>query len=74
MQAVTTMSMSPSGIINSVKTWSLVERAERFNEYLLDCENLELLMESMPIVMVDYATDKEFVDEIMELIIDLNQG
>ncbi|PAT01468.1 hypothetical protein CI105_06150 [Candidatus Izimaplasma bacterium ZiA1] len=74
MQAVTTMSMSPNGIINSFKTWSLVERAERFNEYLLDCDNLELLMESMPIVMVDYATDKEFVDEIMELIIDLNQG
>ena len=73
MQAVTTMNMSPKGILNSFKTWSLVERGEKFNKYLLEYNELEGLMDVLPIVMVDYATQESFVDEMMDLIIENNQ-
>jgi len=69
MQAVTTMQMDPVGIINSFKTWSLLERAKQFNNVLLDSEEFQDIIEIMPIVMVDYSNYGEFNDEIMELII-----
>ena len=73
MQAVTTMNMSSNGIINSFKTWSLIERAEQFNKYLLEYEQFDQLVEVMPIIMVDYADSNPFVDDIMDIIIEINQ-
>lgn len=74
MQAVTTIQMSLPGIAKAIKTWSLVERAESFNNYLLEHEDFPVLLESYQIIMVDYANSnsKGFVDNIMEVIIDLN--
>ncbi len=76
MQAVSTMQMSPSGILKSFGTWSLVNRAKKFNDYLLQYENLEGLMENLPIIMVDYSDTSyhDFNDEIMEIIMDFNQN
>ncbi len=73
MQAVTTMNMSSTGIINSFKTWSLIEKAEQFNTYLLEYEQLDMLLTTMPILMVDYANSAPFVDDVMTIIIEANQ-
>ena len=72
MQAVTTMRMNPRGIIDSLLKWSLVERAEKFNNYLIEYESFDNLLDAMPIVMVDYANCGPFNDEIMTVIIDSN--
>lgn len=71
MQAVTTMQMDLDGIMNSFKTWSLIERAKLFNNALLDSTDFLDMLDTMPIIMVDYSnTNYEgFNDEIMELII-----
>ena len=71
MQAVTTMQMSPSGILNSFKTWSLLERASQFNSVLINSDEFLNMLDSMPIIMVDYAdsNDDNFNDIIMDVII-----
>ena len=71
MQAVTTMQMSPTGILNSFKTWSLLERATQFNNTLMNSEEFLDMLDSMPIIMVDYANSNDdlFNDNIMEIII-----
>jgi hypothetical protein len=74
MQAVTTMQLSVPGILRSFASWSLLGRANSFNEVLLQYENLDQLVESMPIIMVDYSSKPQFVDEIMEKIIELNSN
>ena len=73
MQAVTTMDMSSTGILNSFRTWSLIERAEQFNTYLLEYEDFDSLVATMPIIMVDYANANPFIDDIMTIIIETNQ-
>jgi hypothetical protein len=73
MQAVTTMSMSSTGILNSFKTWSLIERAEQFNTYLLEYEEFDMLVLTMPIIMVDYAHSAPFIDDVMTIILEANQ-
>ncbi|MFA7076076.1 MAG: phosphatidylinositol-specific phospholipase C domain-containing protein [Candidatus Izemoplasmatales bacterium] len=72
MQAVATMEMSTAGIFRSFGNWSLLGRAREFNQYLLNYEGIDLLLDVMPIMMVDYASDKETVDQMMELIIEHN--
>ncbi len=72
MQAVATMEMSGSGIARSFETWSLLGRARDFNKYLLEYEDLEMLLFAMPILMTDFTTDKETVDQFMQVIIDFN--
>ncbi|MBN2883959.1 MAG: hypothetical protein JXN10_10540, partial [Clostridia bacterium] len=71
MQAVTTMQLSLSGILDSLKTWSLLERASDFNDFLLNKQEFESLIETMPIVMIDYCNTNEnrFIDELMSVII-----
>lgn len=71
MQAVTTMQMSPDRLLHSFKTWSLIGRAKLFNSYLIDNEEFINMLDSMPIVMVDYSNTnyEEFNDEIMEIVI-----
>ena len=73
MQAVATMEMSITGIIRSFETWSLLSRARAFNQYLLEYERFDDLVESMPIVMIDYSSDYKIIDQFMEIIIDKNQ-
>jgi len=72
MQAVATMEMSLDGIFRSFETWSLLNRASKFNNYLLNSDEFVSMLETMPIVMVDYASEKEFVDKIMPIIISFN--
>lgn len=76
MQAVSTMQMSGSGIIKALTSWSLINRARNFNDYLLNYDNFELLLPYLPIVMVDYADTnyQSFHDNLMEIIIDFNQN
>jgi len=75
MQAVTTMQMSGSGILKGLTSWSLINRAKRFNDYLIHSESFEDLLPYLPIVMVDYANTNShhFNDELMQTIIDYNQ-
>jgi len=73
MQAVATMEMSVTGIVRSFETWSLLSRARAFNQYLLEHESFEGLIESMPIVMIDYSSDYKVIDQFMQIIIDKNQ-
>jgi len=74
MQAVTTMQMSGSGILNALTTWSLIERAEDFNNYLIEEEGFLEILESLPIIMVDYSNTNEggFNDNVMEIIMEFN--
>lgn len=76
MQAVATMQMSGSGILKAISSWSLINRANDFNNYLLKYDQLEVLLEYLPIVMVDYSdtNNNNFNQNIMELIIDFNQN
>ncbi|XFA98289.1 hypothetical protein ACAG96_05285 [Candidatus Izemoplasma sp. B36] len=76
MQAVTTMQMNGSGILKALMNWSLVNRAKSFNNYLVEYEGLEELLEELPIIMVDYANSnsKKFNENIMDIIMDFNQN
>jgi hypothetical protein len=74
MQAVTTMELSLEGIFNSFKSWSLLNRAESFNNFLIQEENFQDLLDYLPIVMVDYTSEIKFNERIMEIIIDHNQN
>lgn len=76
MQAVTTMQMTPDGILNSIKNWSLIERAADFNNYLLNDVSFETLSDVLPIIMVDYSNtnDSNFLDDVMEYIISENMS
>ena len=75
MQAVLTTQMTPKGIVDSLVSWSLIARAEDFNNYLINNEAFDDLMEVLPIIMVDYANcnTNDFVDNIMEKIIEANK-
>lgn len=75
MQAVTTMQMSGSGIIKGLTSWSLINRAKNFNDYLINSESFEDLLPYLPIVMVDYANTNShhFNDELMQTIMNYNQ-
>ena len=68
MQAVTTMQMNFKGIIEAIKSWSLIERAEKFNTDLFEYDGFEKLADTMPIIMVDYSDSYQFVDNIMNFI------
>jgi hypothetical protein len=74
MQAVTTMQMSKEGIINSFQTWSLIERAEDFNTYLINNQHFDEIFETLPIMMVDYSNTNQddFLDKAMEKVIEYN--
>lgn len=76
MQAVATMQMNGPGILKAITSWSLISRANDFNNYLLGYEGFEDLLVYLPIVMVDYAdtNKKEFNENIMQIIIDFNQN
>ena len=73
MQAVTTMDMSITGIANSFMTWSLIERSEKFNLYLIEYNQFNQLLETLPIIMVDYANSSPFIDDVMNIIIEANE-
>ncbi|MBI9008963.1 MAG: hypothetical protein JEZ05_02940 [Tenericutes bacterium] len=74
MQAVTTMQMNGSGILNAILSWSLINRAKNFNTYLIAYDQFEALLDELPIIMVDYSdmNSKEFNDNIMQIIMDFN--
>lgn len=74
MQAVTTMQLSFPGILDSLKTWSLIERASNFNDFLLNNNEFDSLINTMPIVMIDYCNTNEnnFLDDFMAVIIKRN--
>lgn len=76
MQGVLTMQMSGDGIVNALMDWSLLERAIRVNNSLIKNDHFDTWLESMPIVMVDYANtnNSSFLDEIMQKIIDFNEN
>ncbi len=71
MQGVITMQMSVNGIFKGITSWSLVERAKKFNVYLIDQDIFVSLIASMPIVMVDYADSNYhgFLQNVMTIII-----
>lgn len=75
MQGVLTMQMSGDGIVNALLEWSLLSRAREFNATLIEQEDFDSWLPSMPIVMVDYADTnyKDFLDQIMLIVIDYNQ-
>ena len=74
MQAVLTTQMSPQGIVDSLASWSLIARASNFNNYLISDQNFNVILDSLPIIMVDYANCNidNFVENIMEIIINAN--
>ncbi len=74
MQGVVTTQMSLNGLTSSLISWSLIERAENFNNYLISDQNFNTIINSLPIIMVDYANsnDNNFVDKIMNIIIENN--
>ncbi len=76
MQAVATMQMNGPGILKAITSWSLIVRANDFNNYLLDYDSFEDLLDYLPIVMVDYSdtNKKDFNKNIMGIIIDFNQN
>jgi hypothetical protein len=76
MQAVTTMQSTPSGLIDGLRTWSLLNRASGFNDFLIFQEDFEEILNQLPIVMVDYSNtnENEFLDRIMEIIIMENEN
>ncbi|MBN2503992.1 MAG: hypothetical protein JXB20_01460 [Bacilli bacterium] len=76
MQAVMKMQMSGKGIVDAIRTWSLLERAKDFNANLIDQSDFPDWLSMMPILMVDYSDSNadEFLDEIMEIIINFNQN
>ena len=76
MQAVTTMQMNGTGIIKALTSWSLINRAKKFNDYLLNFEGFAEIITYLPIIMVDYAdtNTNDFNDNIMDLIIDFNRN
>lgn len=75
MQAVTTLQLSLPGIFDSLRTWSLMERASDFNNFLLESSEFNDLMEAMPIVMIDYCAvnEDDFWGELMILIMESNR-
>lgn len=76
MQGVLTMQMSAGGIIEGLRTWSLIERAIDANTNLIENDHFDTWLEAMPIVMVDYADSNhsDFLDKIMQKIIDFNEN
>jgi len=76
MQGVATMQMSGSGIIKALGSWSLINRAKSFNEYLINSEDFASMIEELPIIMVDYSDTEsaEFNTQIMEIILDFNRN
>ncbi len=76
MQGVSTMQMTGDGIVNSLKTWSLINRAKDFNVYLIRQPNFTDLLVEMPIIMVDYANSNtnNFNEDIMQIIMDFNEN
>lgn len=72
MQAVTTMQLSVSGISNGVSYGSLIERANDFNDYLINYDNFEDLLVHLPIVMIDNACLEDFNEKLMNIIIEYN--
>lgn len=53
-QGVLTMQASPAGIFNAIGSWSLLRRAEGFNQAFADRQN-EVWLSAMPIVMTDHT-------------------
>ncbi len=76
MQGVATMQMSGTGILKALGSWSLINRAKAFNDYLINVEDFEDLLVELPIVMVDYSDTeyKQFNTQIMEMIMDFNRN
>ncbi len=76
MQAVSTMQMDGKGILKALTSWSLINRARNFNNYLLEYNDFDALLPYLPIIMVDYADNnyQGFNDNLMEIIIDFNQN
>ena len=76
MQAVSTMQMNPAGIIKALGSWSLINRADSFNYDLLNYDDLGIILESLPILMVDYANDSNhgINDALMQIIMDFNRN
>jgi len=73
MQAVATMDLSVGGVLRSFGSWSLLNRAKEFNHYLIEHEEFENLLEVLPIIMLDYASEDDLIDDIMDIVIDFNQ-
>jgi len=76
MQAVATMQMNGPGIIKAMGSWSLINRAKTFNEYLVTQDDFTALLTDLPIVMVDYSDTaaNDFNSQIMEMIMDFNRN
>lgn len=75
-QAQKTGKISGSDIIDTLLGWSLVDLARVFNQKLVAHDEFASWLESMPIVMVDYATGSQgdFNETINEIILDYNQS
>lgn len=72
IQAVKTIQLSETGIINSLTTWSLLNRARLLNGQLAEEEDLCDLLETLPILMLDYtdSNHQDALDRLMACIID----
>lgn len=76
MQAVLTMQMNPKGIGSAITHWSLLTRAESFNQELINQPEFRDWLKAMPIVMVDFSDSSEgdFYQRMMDLIIEENKN
>ncbi len=76
---VLTMPASVGGVIRSVSTWSLLRRADAFNEtWLSTYETISVgteqdWLEAMPVVLTDNAGVGDNAQQLMELILEYNQ-
>jgi hypothetical protein len=76
MQGVLTMQLNGNGIIEALKSWSLLSKARNFNPELIGHDHFIIWLTAMPIIMVDYSDSnyQSFNDTVMEIIIDFNQN
>ncbi|TVP96098.1 MAG: hypothetical protein EA374_02355 [Acholeplasmatales bacterium] len=72
MQAVKTLQLSESGILNSLSSWSLINRARLLNARLAEQDALCDTLDALPILMLDFADSNkgEALDRFMACIIE----
>lgn len=74
MQGVTTMQTDLEGVTNTLSKGTLLERAVLFNSHLVNDEEFNTLLETLPIVMIDNVAyeDNDLHKTFMEKIITFN--
>jgi len=74
MQAVTTMQMNKSEILNTITMWYLINRVKKLNAILSENDQFENLLNKLLIIVVDDedANYQHFNNNIRKIIMDFN--